>query len=256
MFTAEKVRVHNPQSSGRRPAARRPNVSRKARRSNTNPMLVEVRTPGRNNPHKRGAEMFTKKKKAAKRPRKSSNPAARSRPRRKASNPSAYRRRRNGGSRASMGGAVSLVTRGFWALLGLIITRQAAQMALGAKNTGAMGYLANGVAAFGASMLVGRMVGTDAGQSAGIGGGLYLINRVLSESTNPIAKSLASSGLGDAQALGEIASPARSYFPLPVAYDNNRSPIIPSQIDAMSRPLPMPGTPPASTMGAWGRRGR
>lgn len=194
------------------------------------------------------------KKKAARKKNPTHRAAKRrSNPRRR--NP--VHRRRNGGSLGA-GRAVSNLKQGFWALVGLVVTRQAAQTVLGSKNTGVMGYLANIVAAFGISMVVTKFAGAPAGDAAGIGGGLYLANRVLNDNFSPIGKVLSLSGLGDAGALGEIASEARSYFPLPVAYNNQREPIIPTQIRAVPpQPMPMPGTPPASTMGRmWGRRGR
>jgi len=183
-----------------------------------------------------------------------------SRPRKRAANrrrpthrnPSRRRARNGGGGFASKG--IASLKNGFWALVGLVVTRQLPQMLLKEKNTGAMGYAANVATALAFSYVLGRSpAGADAGGAALIGGGLYVVNRVISENFSPVGKFLSLQGMGDVNALGEILSGDRTYFPLPVAYDNNRNPIIPTQIAA--RPLPVAAASGAG-MGAWGARRR
>jgi hypothetical protein len=57
-------------------------------------------------------------------------------------------------------------------------------------------------------------------------------------------------GMGDAMAMGEILTGDKTYFPMPVAYDNNGNPIIPSQI----RAVPPPSLPAPVSMGQVRRR--
>lgn len=161
--------------------------------------------------------------------------------------------RRRSRNPIGFGKGVGTLKNGFWALVGLVLTRQLPQMLLKEKNTGAMGYIANVAAAFGASYGVGKFAGADAGGAALIGGGLYVVNRVIQDNFSPVGKVLSLQGMGDAMALGEILSGDRTYFPLPVAYDNNRNPIIPEQIKA--RPLPVAAAVAAPAgMGAYRRR--
>lgn len=252
-------RVHNPQRNrsragrggGRKAAGA---ASGKKRQSNPGPLLIELSGLALN-PH-RGAKGM--KKRTKKRRPQTKNPMRAFAPRRRRAtnrrrNPSRSHRhtRRRNPNFASKG--IGTLKNGFWALVGLVVTRQLPQMLLKEKNTGAMGYAANVAAAFAGGFLIGKFAGADAGGAALIGGGLYTVNRVISENFSPVGKFLSLQGMGDVNALGEILSGDRTYFPLPVAYDNNRNPIIPTQIAA--RPLPVAAaTGPG--MGAWGARRR
>lgn len=167
-------------------------------------------------------------------------------------NPSSRRRRNPSTAGGLLGRGKGIVTQGFWALVGLVLARQIPQMLLGTRNTGGMGYAANAITAIGAGFAIQRFAGTEAGAAATIGGSLYVINRALQEHVSPVAKVLSLSGLGDPMALGEILTgPERTYFPLPVAYDNNRGAIAPDLIK--QRPLPIAAAQPAG-MGNYRRR--
>lgn len=119
---------------------------------------------------------------------------------------------------------------GLYALVGLVATRQLPQMILGPANAGVMGYLANGFTAFAVGWLANRFLGRDAGMATGIGGGVYVANRIIGDWFSPVQKYLSLSGLGDPGALGDIRP---GYFPLPVPTDGNGNPIIPSEIRAL-----------------------
>lgn len=190
---------------------------------------------------------------------KKSNPGRKSNGGRKANrkrrNPaqtrSRARRRRN--TSFSLRNTTSIFQMGFWVVVGLVLTRQLPQALLGAKNTGVTGYFANIVTALVSAWAAGSVGGEKAALGAGAGGGAYTITRVLQEKFNPIGKYVALQGLGDGMALGELLSGDRTYFPLPVAYDNARNPIIPAQIRA-PLPSPMPLAAANAGMGAYGRR--
>jgi hypothetical protein len=85
-------------------------------------------------------------------------------------------------------------------LVGLVLTRQAPQMLLKSKNSGIYGYGANVVTTILAAAAAERFVGRGTGAPIAIGGGLYLVNRLLNDYVSPIGKYLSLSGVGDAQA--------------------------------------------------------
>lgn len=172
---------------------------------------------------------------------------------RKKKNPATHRSRRRRNSSFSLRNTTSIFQMGFWVLVGLVLTRQLPQALLGAKNTGVTGYIANLVTALVSAWAAGSVGGEKAALGAGAGGGAYTITRVLQEKFNPIGKYVALQGLGDGMALGELLSGDRTYFPLPVAYDNARNPIIPAQIRA-PLPSPLPLAAANAGMGAYGRR--
>lgn len=135
-----------------------------------------------------------------------------------------HSRRRNPGM---FSGAGSILKDGFYALLGLVAARQLPQMVLGANNTGWIGYAANLFATLVASMIGAKAISAEAGKMIGVGGGVYTVNRVLTDQMSPIGKVLSLSGLGDYTALGDIMP---GYFPLPVPTDANGRPIIPVEL--------------------------
>lgn len=134
---------------------------------------------------------------------------------------------------------------GLYALVGLVATRQLPQMVLGAGNSGLMGYVANGITAFAVGWLANKFLGRDAGMATGIGGGVYVMNRILGDYFSPVQKYLSLSGLGDPGALGDIR---QGYFPLPVPTDSAGNPIIPSEIRALP-PAPAGGGAPMVKVG-------
>lgn len=138
------------------------------------------------------------------------------------------RRRRNPGL---MSATTSILKSGFYALIGLVVARQVPQWALGARNTGWLGYLANLGATIITAMIATKMFGSEVGKDVAIGGGIYTVNRILQDQLSPVGKVLSISGLGDYNALGDIQP---GYFPLPVPTDANGQPIIPAEL----RPAP------------------
>jgi hypothetical protein len=237
-----KVTLVNP--TRRRKAAQKRVSAKPApakRRKRTNPGTLTVL--GLTNPTKGKTMQKTKKKK---------NPAPKRRARK---NPavvsfkkSTHRRRRNP---SMIGQGVSTIKAGVLALIGLVATRQLPQMALGAKNTGALGYVANFAAMLLASAAASKVAGKPAGQSVAIGGGLYIANRVISENFSPIGKALSLSGLGDAQAASgaQLRGIQPAYFPVPVTYENGAAQV-PQLIRDEIRAA-VPPAPPASKMAGY-----
>jgi hypothetical protein len=218
----------------RKPVARKTSSGsrRKPAAQKKNPSLI---TLGFLNPNRRKAVAETKKKsngKASRRP----NPFVffgRKGHSSKAQNPRrGVRRKRNPESVSVVGGTVGMVKFGLWALLGLLVTRQVPQVALGARNTSWLGYGSNAATALAAMFAARKAVGKEAAQAIGIGGMLYTIERILREQFNPISQALSLSGCGDhSAALGGVNVRER-YSPMPVRHDRAGNPIIPREIDA------------------------
>lgn len=232
-----KRRLVNP--AGRKPAARpkakakpkpkaKPEARAKPRRKNPPAVLTLGFLNGK------GANM-TQKKKA--RPKK--KPARH--------NPSKPR-----ASRAISRGGDVLKT-GALALAGLVMTRQVPQAVLKGRNTGLVGYAANIAVALAAAALAVRFAGKAAGQAVGIGGGLYAVERILTEQFTPLGQALSLSGVGDATAHGGLAGIRRAYFPMPVVHDRaTGQPIIPREItEAAVAAMP---TPTATGVGRFAGR--
>ena len=217
---------------------RRKRNRRKARRRN--PQLALV---GNLNPRKRRT-MARKRKKNPRRVRvvhRRRNPLILLRRR--------HRRRRN----PDVGAPVRLLKTGTLALIGLVATRQVPQMLLGSRNTGIVGYIAHADTALASAALARRMAGHDAAEAVGIGGAMYLANRIISEQLTPVGKVLSLQGIGDAQAagLGNVGKIVSAYWTHPVVEDRSGKPVIPDAIrqaareEAMSvlsqqRPTPPP----------------
>lgn len=146
-------------------------------------------------------------------------------------NPSRFmaRRRRSSRNPNFVSGGVNALKRGLYALIGLVLARQVPQLALGAGNTGWMGYAANFATALAAGWVGSKFLGADAGSAILLGGGLYTVARWLGDTFSPVQQYLSLSGVGDPMALGDIQP---GYFPLPVPVDNAGNPIIPRQIAA------------------------
>ena len=251
-----KTRVHNPRKSlrGSSAAKSRNSKGRATGKPSNNPGILALVGPV--NPYKGATKMAkTKKaKKASRNPQSAKPGGVGSRPRRKKSNPAMHAkrgRRRNPPKLLSRTGDIFQL--GFWVVVGLVLTRQLPQLLLGAKNTGTMGYFANFITAIVSAWAANSVGGERAAMGAGAGGGAYVITRVAQEQFNPIGKYLSLQGLGDAMSLGEILTGDRTYFPLPLTYDNNRNPIIPQQIRAVPPPVSAAALPPAS-LGNYRRR--
>lgn len=219
------VRKHNP-NFGRGKAAKRSKKSGAKAPKRPNPGYLAVVGPI--NPNKGGT--MRKKAKKNKHPHRAKSASA-GRKHNPFKKPMARGKRRK-----SNPGYVKTVSRivmlGFWALVGLVLTRQLPQMLLGAKNTGFVGYLANIGVAAGASMIALKVAGEDAATGMAVGGGVYVVNRGIQEHLSPIGKYLSLSGLGDAMALGDLVEGDEAYRPFPVVYNQDGQPWIPPQIDA------------------------
>jgi hypothetical protein len=166
-------------------------------------------------------------------------------------------KRRNGrkrnpemaGAMGAMGRPVEYLKFGLIALLGLVTTRQVPQMALGTKNTSWLGYAANLATALAGAYGTGKVAGKNAAVAFGTGGGLYTVNRILTDKLTPVGQVLSLAGLGDAQAsatLGRIV-PGSVY---PPTYDANGNLKLPANfVAAMNKALPAPGTGPGKLNG-------
>lgn len=112
-------------------------------------------------------------------------------------------------------------------LAGIAAARAIPQAVLKEKNTGWKGWGANLLVGLG---LGGLLVSFRQTRLAGIfvaaGGAAYGIGRALQEQTSPIARILALSGVGDANAAGLGMIEQRS-FPVPAVYDGNGQLMIP-----------------------------
>ncbi|MBZ5580899.1 MAG: hypothetical protein LAQ30_01615 [Acidobacteriia bacterium] len=138
---------------------------------------------------------------------------------------------------------------GLLALLGLVATRQVPQLLLKEKNTGIMGYVSNLATAVAAGLGTGKFVSPAAGNAVMIGGGLYTINRVLTEQFSPVGKVLSLAGVGDHQASATLGG-IRPVGLYPPAYDKNGRPIIGKEyIDAIGAALPAPPAAPSRLTG-------
>ncbi|MCS7261033.1 MAG: hypothetical protein NZ765_09655 [Anaerolineae bacterium] len=158
----------------------------------------------------------------------------------------ALRRRRNPlfvrPRRANPNGVVDtpvrLLKTGTLALIGLVATRQVPQMLLGARNAGILGYVANAAAALASAAVARKVADREAAEAVGIGGALYLANRIISEQLTPVGKVLSLTGVGDAQAagLGAVGKYVPAYFPHPVVTDRaTGKPVIPQAIRDAAR---------------------
>jgi hypothetical protein len=152
---------------------------------------------------------------------------------------------------AITGRTVQIIKQGALALAGLVATRQLPQLVLADKNTSWMGYLANLAVALGSATLANAFM-KGAGVPVAIGGGLYIVDRVLTEQFSSAGQILSLSGVGDfkvavngARGLQGIR---QGYFPLPVQYDAGGNPIIPQAILAAAQR----GMAPAAAAGAAG----
>lgn len=241
----KKKRLFNPhKASG--PKKRKPTVARKPKiakakgaKRTTRPKRknpASLMTLGALNPQKKRTSM-TKKKTARKAPKRK-NPFFSKKTTRKVS-----RRRRNP-SLASK--PFDLAKSGAIALLGLVATRQLPQLALGAKNTGWLGYLSNMLTAALAAAAANKYMSREAGKYVFIGGSVYTVSRILTEQFSPVGKYFSLSGVGDAQAAG-LGVIRKGYFPVPVVHDGNGNPMIPQAIvDAVRAQIPAPAAASAA----------
>lgn len=238
MVTVKKVRLVNPQKKSRgRHAARAAGAKRKG---NPGPLYVL----GALNPNKGEKHVTAKKSKKKKN-------AARKSPMARAINKhhsfqksfkAKKKYKRNPELSATLKQPVEFLKFGLIALLGLVATRQVPQMALGAKNTSWAGYLANMATAVAGAYGTGKFAGPRAALAFGTGGGLYTVNRILTDKLTPVGQVLSLSGVGDpmaARTLGRVV-PGAVY---PPTYDSKGNLVLPPAfIAAMRTALPAPST--------------
>lgn len=247
--TITEIREHNPKRSLLRGRAAKRSKSRARNgrlKRRKNSALLGILGPV--NPH--GGSMV----KARKKNRASSSSKSRG-SRRK--NPLAGKKHRSSRRRnpSIIRTGTDILQAGFWVIVGLVLTRQIPQVLLREKNTGAMGYLANIATAIAAAWAASSVGGEKAALMTGAGGGAYVITRAAQEHMNPFGKYLTLQGLGDAMALGEVYTGDRAYFPTPVSYDSNGTPIVPARIDPrlQARAIAAPAAAAGQGLG-WTRR--
>lgn len=161
-----------------------------------------------------------------------------------------HKRRHNpdGLARRPSQAATDMLKIGALALGGLIVTRQVPQMALGPRNTGVLGYVANAVTAVAAAAATKRFAGDQASQAVLIGGALYTVERILNEQFTPLGRALSLAGVGDPVAHGGLGAIKPAYYPWPVVYDRQGKPVIPQEItEAVKAELPPPPAQASNT---------
>lgn len=202
MLRAKVIRTVNPKRSGRRAAEKNPTSL--VTLGVVNPrshMKKKAKAAPKARPKKRNGFPFFGKKKTA----------AAARPKHR---PRKFRR--NPGIGGLLSKPAELVIGGAFALGGVVVTRQLPQIVLKEKNSGGTGYLANLITAISLAWAVSKTVGPTQGMFAGIGGGAYLVSRVLLEQVSPVGRVLSLAGLGDVMAAGNLGAPALA--PLPDNY--------------------------------------
>ncbi len=250
MVTVKKVRLVNPHGKRRQPAPRRKAAKRKG---NPGPLYVL----GALNPNSKEKKHVTarKKKNAARKPAhvvRAINSHKRGMQR--SFRPKKYKR--NPELSTTLKQPVELLKFGLIALLGLVTTRQVPQLALGAKNTSWPGYAANLATALAGAYGTGKFAGPRAALAFGTGGGLYTVNRILTDKLTPVGQVLSLQGLGDAQAsrsLGNLAKviPGSVYPPTYDAHGNLVLP--PAFISAVRKAIPAAAPAGSSAASGVGR---
>lgn len=219
----------------------------------------------KNTAGKKSAQRAKPRKMSAKNPSKPRRKAhahknPRRRPRKNPVAMTVHRRRRRNPNFIS--GGFNMLKQGLYALVGLVLTRQLPQLALSTNNVSWMGYAANMLTMFVIGFVGHKALGTDAGNSMMLGGGLYVANRIIGDFFSPIQQYLSLSGMGDPMAVGKgggrgLRGIVPGYFPLPVPTDAQNNPIIPMEIRALPAPTPAAmattasgGAPVAASVGA------
>jgi len=192
-----------------------------------------------------GAKKHMASKKGKPKPKTSTTPAAKStkkknrftNPHQAAPGPR-FRRKHRTGNPNLTNRTLALLKNGAFALGGLVATRQLPQMVLQGENKGYIGYLANAAVALGSGVLAESLM-RGSGAPVMIGGGLYVVERILSEKFSSAGQILSLSGAGDSRVAVNgtrgLRGIRQGYFPLPVQYDNAGQPIIPQAIIAAAQ---------------------
>jgi hypothetical protein len=122
--------------------------------------------------------------------------------------------------------AINIVT----ALLAAVATRQIPQWALGAKNVDWTGYAVNFATALASGFAASEFIGPGAGQAAFIGGGVILLDRVLTEKLSPVGQYLSLTGLGDPTAATSLGTVSEGYYIHPTIFRADGTPVVPHAI--------------------------
>jgi hypothetical protein len=238
-FTA----VVNPQRKRQaKPAARRKirkNSGAKRRKNPVGPATVLL---GYLNPEGKHV-MKTKKKKTIR--RRAKNPIVARAFTRKAKVNGRRPRRRNPLNMSIIGKPVELLKAGAIGAIAYFATRQVPQIVLKTRNTSWLGYLGNLLTALGCAGVAAKYFGPQAGQSAFVGGGMYLFGRVLNDQT-PYGNALNLSGVGDPHAAG-LRGLVPGFFSSPVITDRGGAaitaqfqPVIDAAVSAARAQNPAP----------------
>lgn len=155
-------------------------------------------------------------------------------------------RRRNPNTLNLIGKPVELLKAGAIGAIAYFATRQIPQMVLKARNVSWVGYLANLITALGCASVANRYMGAAAGQSAFVGGGMYLFGRVLNDQT-PYGQTLALSGLGDPAASPHgLRGMVPGTFLSPMTLDRSGNPVFPPALkDFVTQQIPAPAPTPS-----------
>jgi hypothetical protein len=116
------------------------------------------------------------------------------------------------------------------ALLAAVATRQIPQWVLGAQNVSWTGYAVNFATALASGFAAAEFVSPGAGQAAFIGGGVIVLDRVLTEKLSPVGQYLSLTGLGDPTAATSLGSVAEGYYIHPTIFRADGTPVVPHAI--------------------------
>lgn len=130
----------------------------------------------------------------------------------------------------TLGRPSELLEIGLSALGSAVAVKQLPQMILGAENTGAMGYVANGVVTFAAAWAAGAFIGKPAAQGAVAGGLVIILDRVLTDNFSELGPVLQLSGVGDATSYGKLGTIRDGYYFHPDLRDNQGNLITPQPV--------------------------
>lgn len=141
------------------------------------------------------------------------------------------RKSRNPASLAeSIGRPSDVLELGLSAVASAVAVKQLPQMVLSAENTGAMGYVANGVVTVATTWLAGAFIGKAAAQGALAGGLVIILDRILTDKFSELGPVLQLSGVGDATSYGKLGTIRDGYYFHPDLRDNAGNLITPQPV--------------------------
>jgi hypothetical protein len=135
-----------------------------------------------------------------------------------------------------------------------VAARNVPQMLLAEKNEGIPGYAANAGITAVCAVAADHFLGRSAGFAAGIGGGVIVLDRVLTEKVSPIGRYLSLKGIGDASSVAGLKGIRNGIY---LTKDEQGNWVIPQQytdaaVAEMERRQPVAALP---AMAGTGRRG-